>query len=113
VSTYFSDSVSKAEAYKRIEALARTSRGDGWKELARIRHDLLHERSLWLAIEVKRKGRPRYEPLFVLNWRPGSVEPKDCVTLQTLRIIVVGLHIAANRLVKLLIRRIRAGDRGR
>jgi hypothetical protein len=38
-----------------------------------LRHDLTHNRYPWLAFAVRKRGSPKYEPVLVLNWRPGAL----------------------------------------
>jgi len=74
-------------------------------DLKNARHDVLHERSMWIAFEV-RDTSPRYEPLLLLNWRPGRFQSKDCIKFQTLREIRDGLLEAAEGMRHRLIQRI-------
>ena len=103
---YFGETVSKPLAYQAVEDAAHIP---AWgSDLKRIRGALLHERSIWLAFEVKTDARSRYEPLFVLNWRPGHFGPDDCMDLPTLRKIGPGLRLAAVAIEQTLERRVEA-----
>lgn len=101
---YFDEQVSEKASYAAVGQMAPPA---GWAEnLQRIRHDLLHERSLWLAFEIRPSQKPRYDPLFLLNWRPGMFQPDDTVSIQTLREIRVGLDGAVRELIATLTRRV-------
>jgi len=101
---YFEEMVSVASSYAIVAHMASTEQ---WADdLQRIRHDLLHERSMWLAFEVRSGQTPRYEPLLLLNWRPGRFQPDDCVPFQVLRDIRAGLAEAAAGLQESLVRRV-------
>jgi hypothetical protein len=52
-----------------------------------------------------------FEPLFLLNWRPGSYRPKDTVRMKDLREIRVRLVEAAFRMRDGLIHRVKAASR--
>jgi hypothetical protein len=93
----------EAAGYTAIAGM--TSRQQWATNLKTIRDEVLHDRSLWIAFEV-RDARPRYEPLLLLNWRPGQFQPDDCVTFQTLRDIRDGLAEAALHLRHELIKRV-------
>jgi hypothetical protein len=113
---YFDEAAgSDKTCYAAIAAMS--DRDPEWaNELGRIRHDALHDRSLWLALEVRHApvvghasvGGHTYEPIFLLNWRPGMFQPEDCVTMQTLREVGAGLEAAADGLQLRLVRRIEA-----
>lgn len=101
---FFSDNLAEKDSY---EAIAQMAAGSDWAEqLRRIRHDLLHERSLWMRFDVDPRRKPRFEPEFLLNWRPGAVEQGDYVKLETLRAIRNGLAEAAELLRRRLIERL-------
>lgn len=101
---FLSESLSERGSY---EAVAQMARSSDWAEhLRRIRHDLLHERSVWIRFDVDPSRQPKYEPEFVLNWRRSSTGPEDCVKLETLRAIRDGLAEAAQVLRRRLIERV-------
>jgi hypothetical protein len=87
-----------------LEAIAHVIPGNWSADLRRLRNDVLHQRSLWLALTVSEQ---RYEPIFLLNWRPGQFQPDDCITMTALRAIAVGLHQAAASVRMELIKRVR------
>lgn len=104
VQNYFDERVgNEAASYAAIAGM--TPRQYWVTELKRVRDTVLHERSLWIAFEV-RDTTPRYEPLLLLNWRPGQFQPDDCVKFQTLRDIRDGLAEAALQLRHRLIQRV-------
>jgi hypothetical protein len=89
------------------EALARMTRRRRWATaLHEKRHDILHRRSLWLAFDIDLNRTPMFEPIFLLNWRPGSHRPKDTIRVETIRDISHRLPEAAytmqRRLLKLV-----------
>ena len=106
VGNYFDERVgNKATGYAAITGM--TPRQQWATDLRTVRHEVLHERSLWIAFEL-RDTTPRYEPLLLLNWRPGQFQPDDCVKFQTLRDIRDGLAEAALQLRHRLIQRVEA-----
>src|SRR4030095_3202052 len=44
----------------------------------------------WLAFAVRKRGSPKYEPVLVLNWRPGALAPTDRVPFSILRRLRTG-----------------------
>jgi hypothetical protein len=77
-----------------LDAIAMLTRRRRWAtQLQAIRHDVLHERSLFLAFEPQiRSDRVHYEAMFLLNWRPEKDRvPQDRVSMATLRAIRRGL----------------------
>jgi hypothetical protein len=102
--TYFDDRIgSDAAAYTAVAAM--TASPQWATDLKKVRDDLLHERALWIAFEVL-DSSPRYEPLLLLNWRPGHFRPNDCIKFRTLREIRDGLLEAAEAMKRRLIHRI-------
>jgi hypothetical protein len=101
---FLGQSISKLASYKAVAEMARRR---GWaSKLQSVRHDLLHYRSLWLAFEIHLERQQMYEPLFMLNWRPGSYRPKDTITMRQLNEIRSRLVEAAYGLRKKLMRRL-------
>ena len=91
----------------RYEALNRILRNPKWAcDLAQLRHDLSHYRYPWLAFKVRQHRSRRYEPVLVLNWRPGAVGPTDRVPFQRLRRIRSGLNTGVKTLVEVLRKRV-------
>jgi hypothetical protein len=85
--------IAKPAAY---EAVARSSGEDSWaSHLRRIRGDLIHERSLFLAYDVD-ADETAWTPMFSMNWRPGHFGPDDRITMKMLVDIWEGLHRAAS-----------------
>jgi len=71
-----------------------------WTEdLRLLRHEVSHYRYPWLAFNVRKLQPPKYEPVLVLNWRPGST---DRVPFHTLRRIRSGLDSGVRRFVDAL-----------
>jgi hypothetical protein len=106
---YFASHVDKPASY---DAIGKMARRRGWvRILGAKRHDVLHSRSLWLAFEYHEHRQQMFEPLFLLNWRPGSYRPKDTVRMKDLREIRVRLVEAAFRMRDGLIHRVKAASR--
>ena len=58
----------------RYEALNKILGKPKWvDDLRDLRHELSHDRYPWLAFRVRSRKRPKYEPVLVLDWRPGAV----------------------------------------
>ena len=92
-------------------AIASMASSPVWADnLKNLRHKVLHERSVWVAFEVRREKSPPYEPLLLLNWRPGPLEPKDQVKFQILRDIRDRLDEAATKLRERLIQEVEAAQ---
>jgi len=73
--------------------VARSTGDSAWADaLRRVRQDLIHERSLFLAFAIYEAGWP---PIFSMNWRPGHFGPDDRIELRTLSEIWQGLYLAA------------------
>jgi hypothetical protein len=104
--TYFDEVVGDTAAGHAAVAAMTTNRQ--WASALRnARHDVLHGRSMWIAFEV-RDTEPRYEPMLLLNWRPGHFLSEDCIKFQALREIRDGLHEAAEGTRDRLIQRVRS-----
>jgi hypothetical protein len=87
---YCTRTISEKESY---DVVARASGDSAWSDdLRRIRGDLIHERSVFLAFDISSDGWP---PIFSMNWRPGHFGPSDRIDLITLRDIWQGLHRSA------------------
>lgn len=92
------------EKNAQYDALNRILRNPRWTDdLRRLRHDLSHYRYPWLAFKVMKLHPPRYEPILILNWRPGSTER---VPFHTLRRIRSGLDSGVRRFVEALRKRV-------
>jgi hypothetical protein len=91
------------------EAMARMTRRRGWATaLQTKRHDILHRRSLWLAFDIDLDRQPLFEPIFLLNWRPGSHRLKDTIRRETVLEIRQRLPEAAHTMRDRLIKRVKA-----
>lgn len=90
---YFGQEVSKPSSSS--EKVAQATRDPQWAtDLRNFRHEVLHDRAAWLAFEILPERLPKYEPILVLNWRPGPLAPEDYVPLDSLRRIRAGLREA-------------------
>jgi hypothetical protein len=91
----------------RYEAIASLTDPSAWAETLRaVRHDLLHDRAPWLAFEVLTGESKKWEPVLLLNWRPGFYGPEDSVSFKGLRAIQRGLTQVAEAVRTQLILRV-------
>jgi len=75
--------------------VAKSTGDDSWaSDLFRIRGDVIHKRSLFLAYEGE-PGTPTWRPIFTMNWRPGHFGPNDRITVEMLVGIWEGLKLAS------------------
>jgi len=82
LSHYFREQISEKTAYEEIAKLRPSAQ---WAEdLRLLRHDILHYRSAWLRFEVN-SSTPRFDPVLVLDWRPGATGPDAEVKMFALR----------------------------
>src|SRR6266508_2417428 len=66
---YFAEVIPEKDRY---EEVAKLTTDQAWAdELRKHRHDIRHDRAPWLALEVTPGPPTRYDPVLVLNWRPG------------------------------------------
>jgi hypothetical protein len=88
--TYCSRRIQKLKSYN---VVARSTGKYTWASaLHRIRGDLIHARSLFLAFDVTASHAV---PIFSMNWRPGHFGRADRIELHTLVGIWEGLHQAS------------------
>jgi hypothetical protein len=101
---YFGEVIAEKDRYEEVAKLV-TERA--WAdELRKHRHDIRHDRAPWLALEVIPGPEARYDPVLLLNWRPGHLGPDDCITFSALRAIREGLGRALSQVRDNLIRRV-------
>jgi hypothetical protein len=101
---YFGQEISRPDSYAKLTQLARDPK---WAtDLRAFRHEVVHDRAPWLAFEVRPGTSPKYEPILVLNWRPGPLLRDDYLTFESLRRIRLGLSEAMVGLRTELIRRV-------
>ena len=87
---YCNRTIKERDSYN---VVAMSTGESAWADaLRRIRGDLIHERSLFLAFDIREAGWP---PIFSMNWRPGHFGPDDRIELRTLVAIWEGLSQAA------------------
>jgi hypothetical protein len=99
--TYCDRIITKRRSYNTV---ARSTGKHAWASaLYRIRGDLIHARSLFLAYEVN-PSETAWAPLFSMNWRPGHFGKKDRIELRTLADIWEGLHGAASAMRQKIVR---------
>lgn len=108
---YFAEVIAEKDRY---EEVAKLTTDRVWAdELRKDRHEIRHERAPWLALEVIAGPPTRYDPILVLNWRPGHFGPDDCIAFSALRAIRDGLTEALSRVRGKLIDRVQQAGRGR
>lgn len=89
--SYFGQAISVPDSYAKLASLATQPT---WAEdLRLVRHDILHDRSPWIAFEDT-GGTPRWEPILLLSWRPRAHGPRDRVKLNELRMMRANLQEA-------------------
>ena len=87
---YCNRTIKERDSYN---VVAMSTGESAWADaLRRIRGDLIHERSLFLAFDIGEAGWP---PILSMNWRPGHFGSDDCIELRTLVAIWEGLFQAA------------------
>ena len=97
--------LTKRQSYS---VVARSTGHYAWATaLQRIRHDLLHQRSLFLAFDTESDGLPA---VFSMNWRPGHFGRGDRIEMRALGEIWEGLHKAQSAMQSKIVR-IAAGRR--
>ncbi|MBI4591449.1 MAG: hypothetical protein HY725_21690 [Candidatus Rokubacteria bacterium] len=107
---YFAEVIPKKDRY---EDVAKLTKSRAWAdELRKHRHDIRHDRAPWLALEVIPGPSTRYDPILVLNWRPGHFGPDDCIVFSTLRAIRDGLREALRGVREKLVARIEQAGHG-
>jgi hypothetical protein len=101
--TYFDQTIGKKAAY---EVVTNSTKDSAWADaLRRIRGDVIHQRSLFLAF-VDEAGWP---PIFSMNWRPGQFGLDDRIEFQTLVKIWEGLHAASRAMQAKIVETVRTG----
>jgi len=98
--TYCDRTITKRQSYN---VVSRCTGKYAWSSaLRRIRGDLIHSRSLFLAYEVN-ASVTAWTPIFSMNWRPGHFGKNDRIDLPTLAGIWEGLYAAASAMSRKIV----------